>query len=167
MKTEAISKVSRGQFLKSLGLGSSALMAFYCIGTLTSCSSDEDDPNPGTGTGGTGVTGAVTGNNINFTIDLANSNFTSLKTKGSFVIIGDVLVVFTSNETYVAVQKNCTHEGNLLAYRSGENDIHCSTHGSQFTTAGAVKKKPDTGDNILGLKVFNTSLDGNKLTVKS
>lgn len=170
MKTEIDQHLSRGQFLKSLGLGSSGLMAFYCIGTLSACSSDEDDPGPDNGPGdGTGVTGTVTGNKINFTIDLNNSNFSRLKTKGSFVILGDVLVAFASNETYVAVQKLCTHQGNLLAYRNTENDIFCASHGSQFTTTGTVKEKPNTGENINDLKTFSTSLssDKNSLTVKS
>lgn len=144
-------------------------MAFYCIGTLTSCSSDEDDPGPDNGPGGTGVTGTVTGNNINFTLDLTNSNFSSLKTKGSFVLIGDVLVAYTSNENYVAVQKLCSHEGNPLAFRNSENDIYCASHGSQFNINGTVKAKPNTGEDINNLKVFNTSLsaDKNSLTIKS
>ncbi len=172
MKTSTNHQLNRGQFLKSLGLGSSALMAFYCIGTLASCGSGNDDPGPGPGPGpgsGAGVTGSASGNNIDFTLDLAHASFSQLKTAGSFVIIGDVLVAFTAGSTYIAVQKLCTHEGSTLAYRSSENDIHCSNHGSLFTTAGAVKQKPNTGDNINSLKTYSTSLssDRTKLTVKA
>ena len=29
--------LSRGEFIRSLGMSSAALMAFYCLGTLSSC----------------------------------------------------------------------------------------------------------------------------------
>jgi cytochrome b6-f complex iron-sulfur subunit len=85
METTTQDKMKRGQFLKSLGLSTSTLMAFYCLGTtMTACGSKDDDPdpvdpNPG---GGTGVTGTTTGSAINFTVDLTKN--TSLKTAGEY-----------------------------------------------------------------------------------
>jgi cytochrome b6-f complex iron-sulfur subunit len=159
---------SRGAFLKNLGLSTSALMAFYCIGTtLTSCGSKDDDPSPGGSGTGDGISGTTTGNNINFTIDLKHNTYASLKTAGAFRVIGDVLVALAGSGSYVALSKTCTHEGTTLAFRSSSNDLFCSNHGSEFTTTGSVKKGPNTGDTIAALKAFKATLsgDGNTLTI--
>ncbi len=37
--------MTRSEFIRSLGLSSSALMALYCMGGLTACSNEEPDPN--------------------------------------------------------------------------------------------------------------------------
>ncbi len=169
MKVSEKKELSRGQFLRSLGLSTSTLMAFYCLGTtMSSCGSKSDTPtpvDPGTGSG-TGVTGTTTGA-VNFKIDLTNATYTSLKTAGGFKIIGDVLVAFTSASTYVALAKACTHQGTQLQYRAAQNDLYCNNHGSEFTTTGAVDKGPSTGDTITALQVYKISLstDGNTLTV--
>lgn len=157
--------MKRGEFLRSLGLSTSTLMAFYCLGTtMTSCGSKENDPDPDpTPGGGNGVSGTITGNNINFTVDLTNASYSSLKTVGDYKIIGDVLVAFTTGSTYVALTKICTHEGNTVQYRKDENDIYCPVHFSEFSTAGAVQNGPAA----LPLKAYKTSLsaNGNTLTV--
>jgi cytochrome b6-f complex iron-sulfur subunit len=172
MNTTKEDRMKRGEFLRSLGLSTSTLMAFYCLGTtMTSCGSKTDDPDPGDGGGGggggTGLSGTTTGSAINFTVDISNSNYSSLKTAGSYKIIGDVLVAFTSGSTYVALAKNCTHEGTELQYRKAENDLLCSNHGSEFSTTGAVENGPNTGDKITALKAYRATLgaDGKTLTV--
>lgn len=161
--------MKRGEFLRSLGLSTSTLMAFYCLGTtMTACGSKDDDPtpdpdpNPGSGSG---ISGTTTGSAINFTVDMTNSNNTKLKTAGGSIIAGDVLVAMTTTGSYVALSRKCTHEGNPVAYRSQSNDFFCQTHGSQFTIAGAVKEGPAT----LPLQTYTVtvSADGNTLTVKA
>lgn len=173
METQQKDSLSRGQFLRSLGLSSSALMAFYCMGTLTSCSSS-NDPTPagtsGNSTGGTGnntsagITGTTSGS-IDYVIDLTSDTYKILKTTGEFIIIGDTLVIATANETYVALSKACTHEGTTVAYRKAQNDIKCPNHGSEFNLDGSVKLSPAASP----LTVFKTTLsaDKNKLTVKA
>lgn len=155
--------MKRGEFLRSLGLSTSTLMAFYCLGTtMTACGSDGDDPDPKPG-GGTGLTGTATGNNINFTVDLTNASYSSLKTAGEYKIVGDVLVAFTTGNAYVALTKICTHEGNPVQYRKSSNDVYCPSHNSEFTTTGAVQQGPAA----LPLKSYKATLsaDGNTLTV--
>ena len=159
-------KMKRGEFLRSLGLSTSTLMAFYCIGTtMTACGSSNDDPEPAPGGGGSvnGVTGTTTGNAINFTVDLTHSSVKDLRTAGTGQIFGDVLVVFTPANQYVALSKVCTHEGETVGYRKAQNDIQCPRHESEFSLTGAVEKGPATS----ALKTFKTSLstDGNTLTV--
>lgn len=171
MKMMKEESMKRGEFLRSLGLSTSTLMAFYCLGTtMTACGSKDDNPdpaNPGGGGGSTGITGTTTGSAINFTVDLTNSTYATLKTAGQFKIIGDVLVAFTSGSAYVALAKACTHEGTQLQYVSAKNNLFCSNHGSQFATTGAVQNGPLTGGTIAALKAYKTTLsaDGNTLTV--
>ncbi|MGG7662273.1 ubiquinol-cytochrome c reductase iron-sulfur subunit [Dyadobacter sp. BHUBP1] len=162
--------MKRGEFLRSLGLSTSTLMAFYCLGTtMTACGSKDDDPNPNPnpdpGTGGSGITGTTSGTAINFTVDMTKSPYDELKTAGIGKVIGDVLVAKTSGGSYVALSKICTHEGNPVAYRSSSNDVFCQTHGSTFSTAGAVTNGPATTP----LKTYNVTVssDGNTLTVKA
>lgn len=162
-------QMKRGEFLRSLGLSTSTLMAFYCLGTtMTACGSKDDDPdpnpNPNPG-GGTGVSGTTTGSNINFTVDLANSANASLKGGDKYKVIGDVIVALTSSGSYVALSKMCTHEGFTIGFRSAQNDFLCTNHGSQFTTTGAVKQGPAT--NPLKTYTVSVSSDGNTLTVKA
>lgn len=159
--------MKRGEFLRSLGLSTSTLMAFYCLGTtMTACGSSDDDPNPNPDPGtGTGISGTTTGSNINFTVDLTNSNTSKLKTNGSSIIAGEVLVAKTTAGSYVALSRICTHEGNPVAYRTTSNDIFCQSHGSTFTTAGAVTNGPATA--ALKTYTVTVSSDGNTLTVKA
>ncbi|MEI7582632.1 Rieske (2Fe-2S) protein [Runella sp.] len=159
--------MKRGQFLRELGLSSSALLAFYCIGTtMTACSTGSSDPTPTT----TGTTSGITGNAdtakgaISFTLDLTNSKYLTLKTAGNFVIV-DSIIVANAKGTLVALSKACTHEGTALSYRSAQNDFHCSNHGSEFSTTGAVEVGPAT--KALAVYQAQLSSDGNTLTVKA
>ncbi len=150
-------ELSRGQFLKQLGLSSATLMAFYCMGTLSSCSSEkQDDPKPANP-----VTG---GNNtkIDFTLDLNNADFKGLKTDGEFVI-KDSLIVFNTGGNYFALEKACTHAGTTVTFRKATTDVWCSNHGSVFGIDGKVKNGPATD----ALRIYKTeTLDsGNKLRV--
>lgn len=169
MKKQEENVMKRGDFLRSLSLGTSTLMAFYCMGTLTSCgSSDDPTPDPGTG-GGNGITGTTTGSAINFTIDLSNSSNSSLKTPGGSKIIGDVLVAFSTTSVYAALAKACTHQGTDVGFVSSSNMLLCPNHGSEFSLTGAVIKGPNTGETITALKAYTTTLsaDGKTLTVKA
>jgi cytochrome b6-f complex iron-sulfur subunit len=165
METKEKTSVSRGEFLRSLGMSTSALMAFYCMGTtLTSCSSKEDDPTPDPGDT-LPVTGTTTGSNINFNIDLTAYKEKNLKTEGEFAVIGDVIVIALSNKRYVALSKRCTHEGTTVGYRKAQNDIQCPNHLSVFKLDGAVQQGPAASP----LTVYTATLssDGNTLTVKA
>lgn len=170
MKITQKETMKRAEFLRSLSLGTSTLMAVYCLGSLTACSTGEVDPVTNTPTPTTpGSTTGLTGNAttsagaINFTVDLTNATYSKLKTAGSFAIVGDLIVAFSTAKTYVALSKVCTHEGTSVQYRSGENDIYCSNHGSEFSLTGAV----DKGPAVAALKAYKAvlSADGNTLTV--
>jgi cytochrome b6-f complex iron-sulfur subunit len=160
-------QLSRGQFLKQLGMSSAALMSFYCLGTtMTACSSPNDDPTPTstpttTGTTDTGITGSTTGS-IDFTLDLTHKDFKKLKTEGEFTYVGDVIIA-NAKGTFVALSKICTHEGTTIDFRGGTNDFKCPNHGAEFTTLGKVQKDPA----VKALKVYKaeSSTNGNSLKI--
>ncbi|GAB3034967.1 QcrA and Rieske domain-containing protein [Spirosoma pulveris] len=160
-------QMNRGEFLRSLGMSSAALMAFYCMGTtLSSCSSKgSDDPAPSTPVPSTGITGnaEVSKGAINFTLSLGDTNFSKLKTAGQYVLVGSLIVARTAAGQYVALSKTCTHEGTDVQYRSTQNDFYCTNHGSEFSTTGAVEVGPASRP----LTQYKTALstDGNSLTV--
>jgi cytochrome b6-f complex iron-sulfur subunit len=159
-----MNKQSRGQFLKTLGLSSKALMAFYCIGAVSACSTEEKTVTPSTGGSGntsTGLTGTTSGASVDYTIDLKHANYSKLTTAGEFAVIGDTLVANISGN-YIAVSKTCTHQGTTLTYRKAEGDIWCSNHGSEFKTDGTVEKAPAT----TALKTFKTTFDATASTLK-
>jgi cytochrome b6-f complex iron-sulfur subunit len=168
------SNVSRGDFLRQLGLGSKALMAFYCLGAVAACTTDEEPepmqqnpPGGGNGNPGggiAGVTGTTSGDNVNFTVDLTNAAFSGLKTKGNFEYV-DGIIIANANAGIVALSKECTHAGTTVQYRKDENDIWCSNHGSEFSPSGVVEKGP--AGSALKSYTVSLSMDGNTLTVKS
>lgn len=163
-------QLSRGQFLKQLGMSSAALMSFYCLGTtMTACTNSTDDPMPttttntgNTGNVATGITGTTKGNSIDFTIDLTNANFKNLKTEGAFTYIEDIIIA-NAKGSFVALSKVCTHQGTTIDFRSGTNDFKCPNHGSEFRLDGTVQKDPAAKS----LMVYKTSLlmDGNSLKI--
>ena len=162
------SQLSRGQFLKQLGMSSAALMSFYCLGTtMTACSKDTVEPTPIpppviSPSGSTGITGATSGTTIDFTIDLTNSNFKDLKTEGQFTYVGDIIIA-NAKGTFVALSKVCTHVGTTINFRSATNDFRCPNHGSEFRLDGTVQKSPAD----IALKVFKTETlsNGNSLKI--
>jgi len=159
-------QMKRGEFLRSLGMSSAALMAFYCMGTtLTSCSKSNDDPAPATPAPSTGITGNADTSKgaINFTLDLTDANFSKLKTAGQYALVGSLIVAKTKSGSLIALSKTCTHEGNEVLYRADTDDIFCPSHLSEFQTTGAVKVGPATR----ALTQYKTTLstNGNTLTV--
>lgn len=164
-----MNKQSRGQFLKTLGLSSKALMAFYCIGAVSACSSEDDTVTPDNNTGNTGntgntasgITGTTTGASLNYTIDLKNASYSKLLTAGEFAIIGDTLVA-NANGNYIAVSKTCTHEGTTLTFRKTQGDLFCNNHSSEFGTDGSVQAGPASS----ALKTFKTTFDATASTLK-
>lgn len=168
--------MKRGEFLKSLGLSSAALMSIYCLGTVTTaCSSEAPSPNNtgGNNNGGNNNTppAGFTGNSktasgkIDFTLDLTSDNFKTLQTEGNFLYPdgGDVIVAKVKGGTFVALSKVCTHQGTTVTYRLNNDDFHCDNHGSEYSTNGTVEKGP--APNPLKLYKANFDATTSKLTI--
>lgn len=161
-KTVKTDSFSRHQFIKQLGFGGASLMAFYCMGTLSSCSKSEADPTP---------TPASGGNNnakIDVTLDLTTNDFKGLKTDGEFAVKDNIIIANTGGK-YAAISKVCTHEGTTITYRKANTDFRCPNHGATFNTDGTVKGGPNgsMASTISALKVFKTEVldSGNKLRI--
>ena len=148
-------EMSRGEFLRSLGLSGATLMALYCMGTMTSCSSSKDDPAPTNNNGGNTGGGGV--KSVDFTIDLTQN----LTKNGQFLISGDVIVARTSTGLFVALSKVCTHQGTTIEFQ-GNDTFKCNNHGSVFLTTGAVSNGPAADP----LKVYKTELKENNTKLR-
>lgn len=162
--------LNRSEFLQSLGLSSAALMAFYCMGTLTACSGSKSDPAPVTtnptptpGTGTTGFTGNADPANgkIAFTLDLTNSTYSGLKIEGGFVSVGAIVVANAKGNKLVAIGRICTHQAGELSYRLTTDDFQCNLHGGLYNTNGSVKASPP----VKAVVAYKATLTGTTLTV--
>lgn len=141
--------MNRSEFLKSLGLKGSALLAFYCMGELVGCTQSETYPKPS--------------QNVNFTIDLNDNKYAALKNSGGYVYEQGILIANTKAGTYIALSQYCTHQGTTVVYVNNSDDLYCSNHGARFAKSGAVTKGPASAS----LKQYTVTQNGNTLTIKS
>jgi cytochrome b6-f complex iron-sulfur subunit len=134
--------------LKKLGYTGGALLAVYCMGGLSSCSKTSVTPS----------------GPKDFTIDLEDPTYSSLKTTGNYLVVQEVVIVCTGAGVYSAVTVICSHEGQKkVAYRKSQNDFYCSEHGATFSISG----KGTNGNGSGGLTVYKTALSGTKLRIYS
>ena len=145
-------KISRHEFLKSLGLKGASLLAVYCAASgLSSCVNENMDPN---------LLPDVTGNGNELILDLTNPAYSKLNTVGSYVIVNSIVIARVSPTTFAAVTQVCSHEGKKKVYfRSGE--FYCPEHGARFDTSG----KGLNGNGSKGLRTYPTQLTGTTLKV--
>jgi cytochrome b6-f complex iron-sulfur subunit len=140
--------MKRSEFIRSLGMSSGALMAFYCMGGLTACSSEKGDPAPVKAPGTA---------KVDVSVDLNSADYNKLKTNGEFVILKDqpIIVARKNDGTFVALAKECTHQGTTVTYQAANDRFNCPNHGSNFTATGSVINGPAASP----LKQFKTELN--------
>ena len=148
--------MKRSEFIRNLGLGSGALMAVYCMGTLTSCTK-ENTPLPATNTNPS--TNPSTGK-IDFTLDLTLPANKELTASGGFLYNDNIIIAKVKSGAFIALSKVCTHEGTTVVYQKDTNDIYCPNHGSEFDITGKVTRRPASAP----LKMYST--DYNEATKK-
>ena len=157
--------MDRKEFLKSLGLSASALMAIYCMGGVTGCSNKSNDPAPNNNNNG-GNNNGGNGNNgntkIDFTIELNDKNFAVLQNNDTSVYKDSIIIIRKTTGDFVALAKSCTHQGSNLDYDKDNKRLHCSNHGSNFSFAGEVLNGPAS----ISLKVYKTTFDSVKNTLR-
>lgn len=144
-------KISRMEFLKSMGFKGASLLAIYCgASAISSCINEAGDPPVGT-PGSTGV---------DFTLNLSESANAKLLNVGSYLIINKIVIARVSADTFAAVTQVCSHENrSSVIYRNDE--FYCTEHGARYTLTG-------TGLNSngkKGIKAYNTELTGTSLHV--
>ncbi len=137
--------MTRAEFIRSLGLSSGALMAVYCLGGLTACTKEEPKPT------------TPDNNKLDLSLDLNSNDYSKLKTNGEFVVLANqpIIVARKADGSFVAVSKNCTHQGATLSYQAANDRFNCPLHGSNFSTSGAVVNGPATSP----LKQYKTELN--------
>ena len=141
--------INRKQFLSKLGLGTGAIMATYCLGSLSSCDDEDDD---------------YIGGEVNFTLDLDESAYDALNAVGGYVRINKVVIAAVSEGTFVAVTQICSHQGaENVTFRSLNNDFYCTQHGAIFDLEG----KGLNSNGSKGILVYKTSLSGTLLRIYS
>ena len=132
--------MDRKEFIKVVGLGAAS---FSLIAFLEHCSKSNNTK-------------------VDFTIDLTNSQYSSLTTKGNFVITNNVIVAHASSG-YIAVSAICTHAGCTVQYTLPQNEFYCPCHGSLFSSGGGVIQGPA----VTALASYNVSQSGNSLHIYS
>lgn len=133
--------MDRLQFLKTLGLSGSALMA-----VLTSCQQADVSP-----------TGPV-----DFEIDLKDVSSTPLTRVGGYIVLNGVVVARVNPFRFIAVTNTCSHQGQKqVTFRNGE--FVCLAHGARFDEEG----KGLNEEGKRGLKTYKVEKDGTRLRVFS
>ena len=144
--------MERKEFLSAFGIGLAAVCTGGC---LASCSKSDTAPPPAGG-GGTNPPAGV-----NFTVDLN----TEIKNVGESLTRSGVIVVRlaqgNATTAFTAVQVACTHQGTAVGFNAAQGNFVCPSHGSQFTTTGAVLNGPATAN----LKKYNMTIAGSTMTV--
>jgi cytochrome b6-f complex iron-sulfur subunit len=141
--------INRKRFLSKLGLGTGAIMATYCLGSLSSCDDEDDD---------------YIGGEVDFTLDLDESAYDALNAVGGYVRMNKVVIATVSEGTFVAVTQICSHEGQeKVIYRSSNNDFYCTQHGATFDLQGNGLNS----NGSKGILVYKTSLSGTLLRIYS
>ncbi|WP_018478156.1 QcrA and Rieske domain-containing protein [Pontibacter roseus] len=142
--------MDRKQFIRTIGLGTGAIVFVTCVGGCSG-SDSEDDPAPTT----PGTT------KLDFTFDVTSD--ANLVNNGW--TIRNRVIIARSGNNYLAYQSNCTHQGNPLTYNAGDNNFPCSQqgpdHGSVFDANGVRIAGPASSN----LKKYSTQINGNNLRV--
>jgi len=138
--------MERKEFLSLIGIGTASIVFSSCF---EGCSPEDQVAAPPS--------------NIDFTLDLTNSAYSSLNTDGGYIYKSGLIVARTLSGLYVAVSAACTHEGTNVKFEGSNNRFHCPTHNSNFSTSGTVLSGPANKS----LKQYHTSLNGTSLRVYS
>ena len=105
------------------------------------------------------------GNNI--TIDLTNSNFSSLSSPGDFINLTSVgvLLLKISNSEFRAFDNCCPHSGTKNDWSYSNQEFRCGTHGNSYGIDGNNIVNCGSASTSGDLKSYSTSLAGDSLTI--
>lgn len=137
--------MKRDEFIKQFAIGGSILFTAPVV--FSSCGKDEKDD------------GIKPGNEIE--IDLDAAAYVALKTVGGYAYQGNIIIIRSGENQYMAFSKLCTHESFTVIYNHASGNIICNQHGSVFSNTGAVI----TGPANRALRKYNTTVSGSKLII--
>lgn len=145
--------MERKDFLQKFAIGGSVLLTAPLL--LNSCSDGTDDV----------MDDADDDNNGNdddaITVDLTDDDYSDLGTVGGFAYSGNIIIIRSGANSYLAFSKVCTHQGCTVTFNASENELPCPCHGSVFSTSGAVLEGPAS----TSLKQYSVSKSGDILTI--
>jgi len=104
---------------------------------------------------------------VEMEFDLSSSEYVVLKQDGGSIVTegneidSNGLLLLNTNDEIKAFTRRCTHQGIQLNAFSNGLSTCTNGHGAQFDTNGVVV----SGPAIDSLKMYDTDLDGNTLTV--
>ena len=135
--------MNRKEFLNSLGIGAAFALSATCLGA---CSKSENDYSPAS--------------NVDFTLDLTDSENAALATNGGYVVRNTIVVARANDGRLVAATQQCSHEG-IYAVVLRDDEWYCPAHGARFSLDG----DGINGTGSRGLKIYNTAVEGDMLRV--
>jgi nitrite reductase/ring-hydroxylating ferredoxin subunit len=141
--------------------------AFFGLSFLEACSKDsgsgEPDPDPNPNTGSSGY--SINGNTV--TVDLTNSNFSSISTAGGFknLLDASVLLLRISSNEILAFDNCCPHVGTSTQWSYANNKFTCGNHGNSYGIDSANVVNCNSGSTSGNLKSYSTSISGTTLTI--
>ncbi|MCK4988908.1 MAG: Rieske (2Fe-2S) protein [Bacteroidales bacterium] len=139
--------MNRRDLIKSIAAGTVTL--FVVPAAFTSCEKDPIDPDDNNNPDDTTLT-----------IDLTAAKYSNLGSAGGFVKEGDIIIINTGDE-FIALSNICTHQGCIVSYDPGNNNLPCPCHGSVYSTSGSVLQGPADAP----LKKYELSQEGDILTI--
>ena len=133
--------MERKNFLKNFAVGGSLLLTSPAL--FTACSKDDDIPDDNN-------------NGNGLTVDLNSLNLDSV---GDFDYSGNIIIIRSGENSYLALSKVCTHQGCEVSYNHSSGQLPCPCHGSVFSTTGAVINGPAE----TSLKKYSVTVEGDNL----
>lgn len=143
--------MDRRDLIRKIAVGSATVIVMPSL--LTSCEKKDDQP--------AGGGNPPPGGSNKITIDLTDTNYTSLNTTGNSVVVSSVIIANAGGGNFLALSAVCTHQGCTVGYSAASNNFPCPFHGSVFSSTGAVVNGPAT----TALKSYTVSKAGNVLTI--
>ena len=136
--------MDRREFFAKIGTGAAVALVTTCLG---SCSNSNTPSGP-----------------VDFSIDLSSTQFSSLQTKGNYVVTNQCVVAHGTDGKYYAATVMCSHEGELqVTYNKNTNEYYCTAHGARYNLSGSGLNS----NGSRGLTIYTTELSGTTLRVHS
>jgi cytochrome b6-f complex iron-sulfur subunit len=139
--------MNRRELIRSIAAGTVTL--FVVPAAFTSCEDDLPDPDDNNNP-----------DNNTLTIDLTAAKYSDLGLAGGFVKEGDIIIINTG-AGFIALSNICTHQGCMVSYDPGNNNLPCPCHGSVYSTSGSVLQGPADAP----LKKYELTQEGDILTI--
>ncbi|MCA1759382.1 MAG: Rieske (2Fe-2S) protein [Bacteroidales bacterium] len=141
--------MERKNFIQKFAIGGSILLTSPLL--FNACSDGNDDV----------MDDKNDDNNNGVKVDLTHNDYAALSDVGGFAYTGNIIVIRSGENSYIALSKICTHQGCTVTYNHGNSQLPCDCHGSVFSTTGSVVNGPANTN----LKTYSVKKEGNILTI--